>query len=418
MQRQRGQRQDQQQPAKPGQKLPVSYTEAPWVKYFIPMARKTAFRAGSKWLPKSIELAAALALDELQDRKTANFSGVIEGSAEVLTGLDTLSDEAGEHLDAGLGGTFTGYGQQAQREPVPAEAAGSPPPQQQAAAPVQQQQTAAPKAPPAQPAFAHYLVDAEGEVTADLFTDAGRFAEASVALWAAGGDPAVLAENNADALQAAYLWPSAAALLNTLPLILPAGDVAPDPMAIPMRMGAKGPDLAGWVKLAVAAIAPLDTAGRVAWKAANLPTYEPFPASRKMEIAKALAAPQGAAPAPAKAVPAAQGSLIGGAVASARQQAQPAAVPGAGSSTVQPAAEWAKEVTDQLSTLITLPSVVALAGRLRVRMDQMKQDDGGVWREVDQAFIRRMAELAPPPGDTPAPDGPLVQDGDPGPNAD
>lgn len=58
-------------------KLPPAWTEAPWVKHAVAMGRKTAFRAGQKWLPKSVEVAAAIHLDTMQDRRTANFADVV-----------------------------------------------------------------------------------------------------------------------------------------------------------------------------------------------------------------------------------------------------------------------------------------------------------------------------------------------------
>lgn len=66
--------------------IPTSWRDAPWVKFESQMARKTAFRALSKWLPKSVELAGALALDEQQDYGTVDFGSVIDGQASVMDG--------------------------------------------------------------------------------------------------------------------------------------------------------------------------------------------------------------------------------------------------------------------------------------------------------------------------------------------
>lgn len=66
--------------------IPRSWTDAPWVKHEIPMARKTAFRSLWKWLPHSVELAGALALDEQQDRGFVDFGSVLDGSASVMEG--------------------------------------------------------------------------------------------------------------------------------------------------------------------------------------------------------------------------------------------------------------------------------------------------------------------------------------------
>lgn len=66
--------------------IPRSWTDAPWVKHELPMARKTAFRSLWKWLPHSVELAGALALDEQQDRGFVDFGSVLDGSASVMEG--------------------------------------------------------------------------------------------------------------------------------------------------------------------------------------------------------------------------------------------------------------------------------------------------------------------------------------------
>ena len=66
--------------------IPAAWTEAPWVKFEAQMARKTAFRSLSKWLPKSVELAGALALDEQQDFGTVDFGAVIDGNASIMDG--------------------------------------------------------------------------------------------------------------------------------------------------------------------------------------------------------------------------------------------------------------------------------------------------------------------------------------------
>lgn len=71
---------------------PPAFTEAPWVKHEIAMARKTAFRAGSKWLPRSIELAAALHIDEAQDRKLIDFGAAVIDQDAITIGLPEQSD--------------------------------------------------------------------------------------------------------------------------------------------------------------------------------------------------------------------------------------------------------------------------------------------------------------------------------------
>jgi recombination protein RecT len=64
------------------------YTEAPWIKDPESMWRKTPLRAGQKWLPKSIELAAAVAADE----RPIDFSQITSGDM-VLEGTFVVEDD-------------------------------------------------------------------------------------------------------------------------------------------------------------------------------------------------------------------------------------------------------------------------------------------------------------------------------------
>lgn len=76
--------------------IPRGWTDAPWVAHEIAMARKTAFRSGSKWLPRSVELAAAIAIDEAQDRRTRmDFSTVMDAPT-----IDGTPDYIGAAADA------------------------------------------------------------------------------------------------------------------------------------------------------------------------------------------------------------------------------------------------------------------------------------------------------------------------------
>lgn len=276
---------------------PASYTEAPWVRHPIPMIRKTVFRAGSKWLPKSIEMAAALALDEMQDRRSANFAGVIEGTADVITGLDALDDET-NNLD--LAGSFTGYSQQQEREPVGAAPAQQQQPNVKRLDP-ERQQRAAESQRATVPAFQAYLVDETGEIAHDVFVDPGLFAEAYARLYelADAKTRAALEENNADALTDALSYENAAALLTGLRKPGPAepqGEAegegaAEDPATaeIPLDRSGRGPDLAGWVKAARARIASLDATQIMEWVSHNSHVWRPFPSSKRLEVERAIA---------------------------------------------------------------------------------------------------------------------------------
>ena len=61
------------------------YADAPWIKDFETMAKKTVLRAGQKWVPKSVELAAAMTIDGEAEDVTIDF-GSISSPEQVLDG--------------------------------------------------------------------------------------------------------------------------------------------------------------------------------------------------------------------------------------------------------------------------------------------------------------------------------------------
>jgi recombination protein RecT len=128
------------------------YTEAPWIKDPESMWRKTPLRAGQKWLPKSIELAAALAADE----RPIDFTQITSGDM-VLEGTFAVEEDAEPGEEAP--GTKTA-------SPAPTE------PAREAVAekPRQTRTTKAAKEPPApaKPA-AEPAHDIEGEIVYPLF---------------------------------------------------------------------------------------------------------------------------------------------------------------------------------------------------------------------------------------------------------
>ena len=67
----------------------------PWKDHYEEMGRKTAARRLAKWLPLSIEMGAALALDaKAEHGEEQNLDGVLDGDYEVLAG--DLTDESSE----------------------------------------------------------------------------------------------------------------------------------------------------------------------------------------------------------------------------------------------------------------------------------------------------------------------------------
>jgi len=82
------------------------YSEAPWIKHDLEMYKKTALRSGQKWLPKSVELAAAITIDGEAETGAMDFSKIIEGN-QVLDGayeaepVPELTEEHTVPLDIG-----------------------------------------------------------------------------------------------------------------------------------------------------------------------------------------------------------------------------------------------------------------------------------------------------------------------------
>jgi len=88
------------------------YSEAPWIKHDLEMYKKTALRSGQKWLPKSVELAAAITIDGEAETGALDFSKIIEGN-QVLDGayeaesVPELTEEHTVPLDLKVGDKAT-----------------------------------------------------------------------------------------------------------------------------------------------------------------------------------------------------------------------------------------------------------------------------------------------------------------------
>jgi len=240
-----------------GWKIPASYTEAPWIKHFTAMGQKTAMRAGYKWLPKTVEMAAVTRLEDAQDRGAIDFGPVLEGKVNPLD--EDLPPLYVERADPGAA-----FGERSQDDESPAppaagkrldpdnypgqDGASTPvrtePAQRQPAHPAPQPPAPADPAPqPAQGAhgagFAAYLADAAGDIV-ERFGDAGymtnpdAFAAAYAEVWTATqpDDRQSLSEHNADGLEDAALASSkAAGILRALVDRADAGTEAAEPAA-------------------------------------------------------------------------------------------------------------------------------------------------------------------------------------------
>jgi recombination protein RecT len=227
-------------------RVPLTYTEAPWVKWEEPMARKTMIRAGVKYLPKSVELALASRIDELGERRTIDYSRVIDlaGNAAEPSYADaavTLGEDPPDPDPSG--GPGAGGGPRGGSDPDPDDgpawddddpgySQGGPSGSAGGAdggagatfadrRPVENrtdQQTPTGGAERQQvrsPSFEAYLIGPDGEVEGDVFVDPVAWARAFLDL-GRGASPAqmmAMLEHNEDALAEARQAPIADQLL-------------------------------------------------------------------------------------------------------------------------------------------------------------------------------------------------------------
>ena len=235
-----------------GWRIPPAWTEAPWVRFEEPMARKTAIRAGVKYLPKSVELAIATRLDELGERRTIDYSRVIDQAGndahpDYAGAAVTLGEQASVSWDDGDPDQDQGHDPTIQaRRPVSnvtrSRTVDQTPTQQ---TPKQEPE----RQPPTDvhiPGFEAYLIGPDGEVEGDAFVDPVAWAKAFVAIaeTASPDELQALTEHNADALEDARRAPIADQLLAVR-------DVAEDlPAPTVMVVGEKrdgSPDWRGYV---------------------------------------------------------------------------------------------------------------------------------------------------------------------------
>jgi recombination protein RecT len=202
-----------------GKRPPLAWTAAPWVAYEEPMARKTMIRHGTKYLPKSAELAAATRLDEISDRRDIDYSRVIDlagndpnpdyASAAVHVGEH---EEEAEYLPNGSSGApdaAFGDRRHSEADPEMEEFRRWKAAQKPADIAVEKP---TPK-PVEDPSFEHFLLDEVGDYDSTPFVDPVQWARAFISLWTNARDTATLLENNEQALEEARRFPIADQLL-------------------------------------------------------------------------------------------------------------------------------------------------------------------------------------------------------------
>jgi recombination protein RecT len=361
-----------------GWKPPASYTEAPWVKHFIPMAKKTAFRAAAKWLPKSIELASAINLDEAQERGRIPYENVIEGTASILDGgLDAITDEYTDRVEVDVG---AGFSMQDSRQTVPAERASDTPSQQTA----QTAQTAQ----AAETGFSAYLLDQWGEMVDDEFTDAMSYATALRTLAGKAENLQAFLEANAAGMEDAEKVNSVARNI-IRSIVVETQQVERSSQPIPLTQNGRGAAWPPYVKAVKEALATITAALLPAWAEMNLPTILQAPDPQRLLIVKAVsdratilgcAVPEGVANAIVKAA----------ATTSAPIQAA--------STESDQDSKWAHQTVEDIKKL---PSIATLreftsSTAIRTKLDRFREQRPELFKLIDDAGSAVMQAFGPP----------------------
>jgi recombination protein RecT len=400
---------------KKGWKPPASYTEAPWVKHLVPMSKKTVFRAGSKWLPKSIELASAIALDELQERSNPNYGAVIEGSASILDGgLDALPDEYTGRMETDIG---AGFSMQSDRgepaETVRTEQQDPPKTQQQRQAPPPAATTTkpTPAAATTTTGFSAYLVDQWGEMVGDEHTNAMSFARALSDEAKRAASLSALLEANSEGIEDASTANSAAR--SVIDDLIPRGEqqqetAKPGVIApVVLTTNGRGAAWPPYVKELKESLSPIDATLLDAWAEVNWPTIQRAPNVHLLLIVKAVTEHA-----------AAVGGVVPKLIASAIQQVAGPAQAGAsaGSTPPDPDEKWVEVTIGEVAQMTTIDQVrsLATAAAVKSKMSRLRQDKPGLFDRVDRAFGERVQQLGPPAEEDPNQDDGGIP-GDPGP---
>lgn len=423
-----------------GWKLPAGFTEAPWVKHRDEMAKKTPWRRLAKWIPKSPELAGALALEDISDRGRPDFGAIFDGSVTALDGVPEQIEQE-QTMDAGAAFTV-----RPQPEPVMATtAAQAAPAQQQKAAEAPKAATtrkATPKAtaapdpqqaaddgippwmsesPPdegaaptsqaapsaAQPAQAnkpaakwYNLADAEGELVPDTATtDPVAFAKSLLLLIADceanGESPDGIIEANLELIEdASAVNPEAAELIR--PHLAGAPTPSVSPWLVPVPMTEKGtPHLGGYVKDVKLMLASVTNAAALqAFTDANGATIESLPATSKDAIWTAVsdARVRFEARSIADEIDAEQGTEDN---APPAEQSEETAADDAGP--VDPDLAWTQELVGNIQAATSKLELGAIVGGKDVvaRADGLQKDRPDCYGMIEVAYKAKLAEFAP-----------------------
>jgi recombination protein RecT len=411
-----------------GNRPPPSWTEAPWVAHEFAMARKTAVRAGSKWLPRSVELYSALAIEDAQERRGIDFGNVmdaptIDGSPDYLSAAtESERQEDPPPVDPGTAhglrtNTTTQVNapdkatlarEQAEQAAKAAEARKAKP----ATTPSEPATTTTAKTEPTTqeaPAFEAVLIDDQGEVSSEPFTTAPDFARAFMVLWHECDDEGQLAlrEHNEDALTEAALDPAAAAILAEMdesPLVDSAEDAPIRPTVEPKPEVVEPPSdrgkisWPGYLKLIKQALTLINLYGFSAWCEAQRANLERCPAAQRVLAVRAIAETAGLLRAQQ---PAFLADLIRAKPTPASETAKPEtnAAPSVDDPAEEPKKsrdeEWVDKQIMDLAGVKDRATFTAITDSVAVRtvMARLRRDNRALFDRADQAFVAKHGEL-------------------------
>lgn len=336
------------------------YTEAPWIKDFVAMWRKTAMRAGQKWLPQSVVMAVAESLDDSRARfdPATDFKTVMDGQWEPIP-EEAADDEDDGNNPPSVSPPVVTQEQQKPVEPSPAKAtrprttaverantprtqpAAQEPPRQVAPPPPPPEdeppadrwgddggmsEALPPTSPPAEaatedapPPFEHYVFDAQGEMASDLWTNPIGFARQFAFIGqhvTAEEWPAFLEFNNDGIYEAREASREAADIIDAVQAP-PPGTGAPSepaddgPVLIPVREVRGAPDYAGWLNEIAPVVKALTAHTLMEWTMNHAPMVQAAPPTPRMKFVtlvseRATAIGIGAPPVLASLMPAAR----------------------------------------------------------------------------------------------------------------
>lgn len=411
-----------------GWKVPLTWSEAPWVRDAPEMGKKSALRRHFKWLPKCPELRAAVAFEDAQDGGRLDFGPVIDGTASPVDGnVPAMEDEGPTGVDAAT--AFTDRREVAttpttetkpakatrkpaverervvQNEPPDDDRFGDEPQQQAKSDPPPTKVT--PDVTPHDSGFEAMLVDATGDIVGeDPLTDPLAFARAFMMLWReAGRNRDVLREYNADALEdVSRLSVKAAELLSEMEAEEDAGeeDAQGDDGQSAQKMSFVAVEVptdrgkqswTGYVKSLKDAMSHLRSDQMHAWAEAQHATLTACPAAQRALAIRAISETCGR-------LGITQIAWLSGLVRrpAATNDAAPPATEGLSSDE-----RWVNARVAELEAISDRAKFdeIATSTAVRTVMARLRRDNAALFERANAAFTGKNRELTPPAEDQP-----------------